>query len=77
MPAYQWRTSTYSGDASNCVNLAQAPDGTIRLRDSKVPGPPSPPAPRPAPLHSRRGLRGLRTNRDGPSLKHPPATEQT
>ncbi|MER5553199.1 DUF397 domain-containing protein [Streptomyces sp. NPDC002793] len=37
MPAYQWRTSSYSGDASNCVNLLIAPDGTIRLRDSKVP----------------------------------------
>ncbi|MEV3928848.1 MULTISPECIES: DUF397 domain-containing protein [unclassified Streptomyces] len=37
MPALQWRTSSYSGDASNCVHLAIAPDGTVRLRDSKVP----------------------------------------
>jgi hypothetical protein len=34
---YQWRKSSYSGDGSNCVCVAVAPDGTVRLRDSKVP----------------------------------------
>ncbi|MCH0541800.1 DUF397 domain-containing protein [Streptomyces sp. MUM 203J] len=38
MPVYQWRKSSYSGDGSNCVCLAVAADGTVRLRDSKVPG---------------------------------------
>jgi hypothetical protein len=37
MSTYQWRKSSYSGDASNCVCVAVAPDGTVRLRDSKVP----------------------------------------
>ncbi|MEU0274390.1 DUF397 domain-containing protein [Streptomyces sp. NPDC006307] len=37
MPAYHWRKSSYSGDASNCVCVAVVPDGTVRLRDSKVP----------------------------------------
>ncbi|WP_406419362.1 DUF397 domain-containing protein [Streptomyces sp. NBC_00842] len=37
MHIYQWRKSSYSGDASNCVCLAVAPDGAILLRDSKVP----------------------------------------
>ncbi|QNE77425.1 DUF397 domain-containing protein [Streptomyces finlayi] len=37
MSDYQWRKSSYSGDASNCVCLAAAPDGTVRLRDSKAP----------------------------------------
>ncbi|MFF8607565.1 DUF397 domain-containing protein [Streptomyces sp. NPDC015346] len=38
MPTYQWRKSSYSGDASNCVCVALAPDGSVRIRDSKVPG---------------------------------------
>ncbi|MGW0791610.1 DUF397 domain-containing protein [Streptomyces sp. NPDC002911] len=33
----RWAPVRSSGDASNCVNLAIAPDGTVRLRDSKVP----------------------------------------
>lgn len=37
MSTYQWRKSSYSGDGSNCVCVAVAPDGTVRLRDSKVP----------------------------------------
>ncbi|MFD7322245.1 DUF397 domain-containing protein [Streptomyces sp. NPDC059875] len=37
MPTYQWRKSSYSPDGSNCVCVALAPDGTVRLRDSKVP----------------------------------------
>lgn len=37
MQEFDWRTSSYSAEGANCVNLAIAPDGTIRLRDSKVP----------------------------------------
>ncbi|MET9373046.1 DUF397 domain-containing protein [Streptomyces sp. NPDC002992] len=37
MPTYEWRKSSYSPDGSNCVCIALAPDGTVRLRDSKVP----------------------------------------
>ncbi|MFF3317192.1 DUF397 domain-containing protein [Streptomyces sp. NPDC003035] len=37
MPTYEWRKSSYSPDGSNCVCVALAPDGTVRLRDSKVP----------------------------------------
>ncbi|WP_137994221.1 DUF397 domain-containing protein [Streptomyces vilmorinianum] len=37
MPTYQWRKSSYSPDGSNCVCVALAPDGTVRLRDSKAP----------------------------------------
>ncbi|MFJ8644740.1 DUF397 domain-containing protein [Streptomyces sp. NPDC093546] len=37
MHAYQWRKSSYSGDGTNCVCLATAPDGTVLLRDSKAP----------------------------------------
>ncbi|MBW8801441.1 MAG: DUF397 domain-containing protein [Streptomyces sp.] len=29
-----WQKSTYSGDASNCVEVANVPS-TIRIRDSK------------------------------------------
>jgi len=29
--------STYSTEASSCVNIATAPDGTIRLRESDDP----------------------------------------
>jgi hypothetical protein len=32
-----WQKSTYSGDGSNCVYVAAAPDGTIRLRESDEP----------------------------------------
>ncbi|HWU08268.1 MAG TPA: DUF397 domain-containing protein [Streptomyces sp.] len=37
MQALSWRTSSYSAEGANCVNLAIAPDGTVRLRDSKAP----------------------------------------
>lgn len=37
MTAYEWKKSSYSPDGSNCVSLALAPDGSVRLRDSKVP----------------------------------------
>ncbi|MCP3819907.1 DUF397 domain-containing protein [Streptomyces sp. A3M-1-3] len=33
----EWRKSSYSAEAANCVCVAVAPDGTLRLRDSKAP----------------------------------------
>ncbi|WP_406172933.1 DUF397 domain-containing protein [Streptomyces sp. NBC_00996] len=38
MPELDWQKSTYSQEASSCINLATAPDGTIRLRESDDPG---------------------------------------
>lgn len=32
-----WQKSTYSGDASNCVNVATAPTGHVLLRESDTP----------------------------------------
>ncbi|WTP22686.1 DUF397 domain-containing protein [Streptomyces sp. NBC_00203] len=37
MQTIHWQKSTYSGDSSNCVYMAAAPDGTIRLRESEEP----------------------------------------
>ncbi|WP_328838876.1 DUF397 domain-containing protein [Streptomyces europaeiscabiei] len=37
MSTIPWQKSTYSGDASNCVNLAAAPTGRILLRESDTP----------------------------------------
>ena len=37
MQVLNWRKSSYSAEGANCVNLAITPDGTVRLRDSKVP----------------------------------------
>ncbi|MFI9580983.1 DUF397 domain-containing protein [Streptomyces sp. NPDC052236] len=37
MPELHWWKSSYSAEAANCVCVAIAPDGTVRLRDSKVP----------------------------------------
>ena len=37
MQVLNWRKSSYSAEGANCVNLAIAPDGTARLRDSKAP----------------------------------------
>ncbi|MFC8271378.1 DUF397 domain-containing protein [Streptomyces sp. NPDC057271] len=37
MPKLEWRKSSYSAEAANCVCVAFASDGTVRLRDSKVP----------------------------------------
>ncbi|QEU92252.1 DUF397 domain-containing protein [Streptomyces kanamyceticus] len=37
MPELAWQKSTYSSEASSCVNIATAPDGTIRLRESDEP----------------------------------------
>lgn len=35
MHILHWRKSTYSGDSSNCVEVATAP-GAIHIRDSKA-----------------------------------------
>lgn len=32
-----WQKSTYSGDASNCVNVAASTPDTIHLRESDTP----------------------------------------
>ncbi|MEU7185566.1 DUF397 domain-containing protein [Streptomyces sp. NPDC039022] len=37
MYEYQWQKSSYSNAAVNCVNVAAAPDGTVRLRESDAP----------------------------------------
>ncbi|MFK8849311.1 DUF397 domain-containing protein [Streptomyces sp. Ac-502] len=34
---YAWQKSSFSTDAVNCVNIAAAPDGTVRLRESDDP----------------------------------------
>ncbi|WP_078969175.1 DUF397 domain-containing protein [Streptomyces cyaneogriseus] len=39
MQTLQWRKSTYSGDSSNCVEIATTPT-TILVRDSKNPAGP-------------------------------------
>ncbi|WNE97373.1 DUF397 domain-containing protein [Streptomyces luomodiensis] len=36
MSTYQWRKSSYSGDASNCVNVGVAGNGIV-LRESDDP----------------------------------------
>jgi hypothetical protein len=37
MSTYAWQKSSYSGEAANCVNVAAAPDGSLRLRESDDP----------------------------------------
>lgn len=37
MSTYAWQKSSYSSEGGNCVNIATAPDGTIRLRESDEP----------------------------------------
>ncbi|MFF2504155.1 DUF397 domain-containing protein [Streptomyces sp. NPDC058067] len=37
MPELSWQKSTFSEDQANCVYVATAPDGTIRLRESDAP----------------------------------------
>ena len=37
MPELSWQKSSFSEDQANCVYLAPAPDGTIRLRESDEP----------------------------------------
>ncbi|MEU3887050.1 DUF397 domain-containing protein [Streptomyces sp. NPDC029041] len=37
----QWRKSTYSGDqGGQCLEVAEAPDTTVAIRDSKTPAGP-------------------------------------
>ncbi|MFF0745212.1 DUF397 domain-containing protein [Streptomyces sp. NPDC004111] len=38
MPTLHWQKSSFSGGAEgNCLNIATAPDGTLRLRESDDP----------------------------------------
>jgi len=37
MPELYWQKSSFSSEASNCLELATTPDGTIRLRESDAP----------------------------------------
>lgn len=37
MHTYNWQKSSYSGDSSNCVNVAAPGDDTIHLRESDTP----------------------------------------
>ena len=37
MPELHWQKSSFSSEASNCLELATAPDGTIHLRESDAP----------------------------------------
>ncbi|MFD5190624.1 DUF397 domain-containing protein [Streptomyces sp. NPDC058357] len=37
MQSYNWQKSSYSNEGANCVNVAAAPDGTLRLRESDEP----------------------------------------
>ncbi|MPY61875.1 DUF397 domain-containing protein [Streptomyces spongiae] len=37
MPELNWQKSSFSSEASNCLELATAPDGTIHLRESDEP----------------------------------------
>ncbi|WP_327724785.1 DUF397 domain-containing protein [Streptomyces europaeiscabiei] len=37
MPEPHWQKSSFSSEASNCIELAPAPDGTIHLRESDDP----------------------------------------
>ncbi|MEU1308962.1 DUF397 domain-containing protein [Streptomyces cinnamoneus] len=37
MALISWQESSYSASSSNCVNIAAAEDGTIRLRESEAP----------------------------------------
>lgn len=37
MHSNEWQKSTYSGDGSNCVYIADCPTGAIRLRESDTP----------------------------------------
>ncbi|WP_380282069.1 DUF397 domain-containing protein [Kitasatospora purpeofusca] len=37
MAAHTWQKSSFSGDAANCIYLAAAPDGAIKIRESDEP----------------------------------------
>jgi Domain of unknown function (DUF397) len=37
MSTYDWQKSSYSGNAANCVYLASADDGSIKIHESDAP----------------------------------------
>ena len=37
MRTLHWQKSSYSGDSSNCVNIAADPNGALHLRESDEP----------------------------------------
>ncbi|MFJ9028657.1 DUF397 domain-containing protein [Streptomyces sp. NPDC102274] len=37
MSTYDWQKSSYSANAGNCVNVAAADDGTIKIQESDEP----------------------------------------
>lgn len=37
MSTHHWQKSSFSGEAANCLYVAEAPDGTIMLRESDQP----------------------------------------
>ena len=37
MSALNWQKSSYSSESVNCIHLAAAPDGTIKIRESDDP----------------------------------------
>lgn len=37
MPTMDWQKSSYSNQGANCLYIARASDGTIRLRESDDP----------------------------------------
>ncbi|MFE1960092.1 DUF397 domain-containing protein [Streptomyces sp. NPDC059479] len=37
MSTYDWQKSSYSGTGGNCIDIAAADDGTIKLRESDSP----------------------------------------
>ncbi|MEV2252063.1 DUF397 domain-containing protein [Streptomyces sp. NPDC050147] len=37
MPQLTWQKSSFSEDQANCLYIATAPDGTLRLRESDTP----------------------------------------
>ncbi|MGW1074398.1 DUF397 domain-containing protein [Streptomyces sp. NPDC002537] len=37
MSTYDWQKSSFSGDSSNCLNIATAGESTLLLRESDAP----------------------------------------
>ncbi|MFJ2214395.1 DUF397 domain-containing protein [Streptomyces sp. NPDC101062] len=37
MNVHNWQKSSHCGEGGNCVNVATAPDGTLRIRESDNP----------------------------------------
>ncbi|MCP3819961.1 DUF397 domain-containing protein [Streptomyces sp. A3M-1-3] len=37
MPNHDWQQSSYCAEGNACLNIATAPDGTIKLRESNNP----------------------------------------